>query len=210
MKTFNSLKARHGAAPAHRQQGVVLIISLIVLVSMTLAAIGMTRSIDTANIVAGNLGFKQSALNGADKGIEAGFQWLLAGAGSTVLNNTDTGAGYFSATTTGQIDWTDSSNWVDAVELNGGAEDAAGNVVAYVIHRLCTEPGTAYNGTGPSGNANQCALSMPSGGSTTGGSMSVGAVVFTGTPQLYYRITARAQGPRSTESYVQSIVAISN
>ena len=212
MNTTNPIRNRRGfrTRPRHAQRGVVLLIALIVLVSMTLAAIGMTRSIDTANVVAGNLGFKQAALNSAARGIEAGFQWLLARAGTTALNNTDLAAGFFSSTTTGQIDWTDPNNWVNAAVLDGGAADAGGNVVSYVIHRICSEADTPYNGTGASGNANECALSMPSGGATTGGSMSVGAVVFQGTPQVYYRITARAQGPRNSESYVQSLVAISN
>jgi hypothetical protein len=51
-------------------------------------------------------------------------------------------------------------------------------------------------------------MSMPSGGSTTGGSMAVGSVVFQGTPQIYYRVTVRSAGPRNTASYVQSMIAI--
>lgn len=210
MNTYNFSRYRHRAGSARRQKGVVLLIALIVLVSMTLAAIGMTRSIDTSNVVAGNLGFKQASLNAADQGLQAGFQWLTANAGTTTLNNTNLAAGFFSSTTTGQIDWTDSNTWTNAVTLNGGAADAAGNRISYVIHRMCTEADTAYNGTGAGGNANQCALSMPASAAASGGSMSVGAVVFTGTPRSYYRITARAQGARNTESYVQTLVAISN
>ncbi|MEK6209886.1 MAG: hypothetical protein AABM64_05845 [Pseudomonadota bacterium] len=193
-----------------RQQGVVLVIALIVLVAMTLAAIGMTRSIDTANLVAGNLSFKQSSLSAADKGIEAGFQWGLGNAGTTALHNTDLTAGFYSSRPGSEPDWTDPDTWVDAVYLNGGAADAAGNVISYVIHRMCTEPDTPYNGIGAGGNANQCALSTPTGGSTTGGSMAVGSVQFQGNPQVYYRITARSQGPKNTESYVQSMVAVTN
>ena len=193
----------------HRQRGVILVIALIVLVAMTLAAIGMTRSIDTANLVAGNLSFKQSSLSAADKGIEAGYQWLLALAGTTALNDTDLSAGFYSSKPGSEPDWTLSATWADAVELPGGA-DATGNVISYLIHRMCTEPNTTYNGVGAGGEANLCALSTATGGSSGGGSMSVGSVQFTGNPQVYYRITARAQGPRGTESYVQSMVAITN
>jgi Tfp pilus assembly protein PilX len=194
----------------HRQRGVILVIALIVLVAMTLAAIGMTRSIDTANLVAGNLSFKQSSLSAADKGIEAGYQWVLARAGTTALNNTDLSAGFYSSRPGSEPDWTDSATWADAVELNGGAADAAGNVISYVIHRMCTEPNTTYNGVGAGGNNNQCALSTAAGGSSGGGSMAVGSVQFTGNPQVYYRITARSQGPKNTESYVQSMAAVTN
>src|SRR4051794_33864237 len=52
---------------AHRrQQGVVLLIALIVLVAMTLAGIGLVRSVDTGNMVAGNLAFKQGATLAGD------------------------------------------------------------------------------------------------------------------------------------------------
>jgi len=188
---------------ARRQQGVILIIALIVLVAMTLAAIGMTRSIDTVNLVAGNLGFKQSSLNAADKGIEAGFQWLLARAGTAALNDDAPNAGYYSAAA--DADWYDESSWANAAEVDGGATDAAGNRVWYYIHRMCTQPNTAYNGTNQ-----KCALAMPSGAASTGGSMSVDAIVFEGVPQSYYRITARSVGPKNTVSIVQSMVAISN
>ena len=199
-----------GLSTCHRQRGVILVIALIVLVAMTLAAIGMTRSIDTANLVAGNLSFKQSSLSAADKGIEGGFQWVLGRAGTTALNDSDLTAGYYSSRPGIEPDWTNSATWVDAVYLNGGAEDPAGNVISYIVHRMCTEPNTTYNGVGASGNDNQCALSTPTGGSTTGGSMAVGSVQFQGNPQVYYRITARSQGPKNTESYVQSMVAVTN
>lgn len=209
MNTFHNYRPIQ--APAGRQRGVVLIIALIVLVSMTLAAFGMSRSIDTANVVAGNLSFKQSSVNAADQGIEAGFQWLLARAGTTALNTTNLPAGFYSSTIYNEPNWADPSTWNDAFYINGGGQDAAGNVVSYVIHRMCTEPNTAYNANNTTnGNPNQCGQSASTGATQSGGSMSVGSTVFQGNPQIYYRITARAQGPRNTVSFVQSLVAITN
>jgi Tfp pilus assembly protein PilX len=75
---------------------------------------------------------------------------------------------------------------------------------------MCTEPNTTYNGVGAGGEANQCALSTGAGGAAGGGSSAVGSVQFPGNPQVYYRITARSQGPKNTASYVQSMVAITN
>lgn len=197
--------------PGRRQQrGVIMVIALIVLVAMTLAAIGMTRSIDTANLVAGNLSFKQSSLNAADKGVDSGYSWLVARAGTTALNDTDIGSGFYSTFPGTEPDWTDANTWVNAVDLNGGAEDAAGNRISYLIHRMCTEPNTPYNGVGASGNANQCALTIPTSSAATGGSMSVGSVQFQGNPQIFYRITVRSRGPKNTESYVQSMISVTN
>ena len=54
--------------PAQRQHGLVLIMALIVLAAMTLAAIGLMRSVTGSNRVAGNLAFQQAALQSADVG----------------------------------------------------------------------------------------------------------------------------------------------
>lgn len=202
---------QNGLSPAsshQRQRGVVLVIALIVLVSMTLAAIGMSRSIDTANLVAGNLSFKQSALNAADKGIEAGYTWLIANSGTATLNSTNLARGYYSSRAVPEPDWTAAATWASSVTLDNGDADAAGNVISYIIQRMCTEPDTAYNGTGASGQSNQCAQFVETIATPAGGSQGVGATVFQGNPQVYYRITARSQGPKNTESHVQAMVSI--
>ena len=112
------------------QQGVVLFIALIVLVAMTLAGIGMVRSIDTGNLIAGNLAFKQATLQASDSGIETGYQWLLANTGGTTLNNTDAANGYYSAPPANDatLDWFDLANWGGAIcEPVSCAADAAGS-----------------------------------------------------------------------------------
>src|SRR3954469_13437461 len=53
-----------------RERGVVLFIALIVLVALMLASVSLVRSVDTANIIAGNLAFKQASVQAADFGIE--------------------------------------------------------------------------------------------------------------------------------------------
>jgi len=40
---------------------------------MTMAAVAMMRSVDTATVVAGNIGFRQSAVNAADQGVQAAY-----------------------------------------------------------------------------------------------------------------------------------------
>jgi Tfp pilus assembly protein PilX len=194
---------------ARAQRGLVLFIALIVLVAMALASVGMVRSLDTATVVAGNLGFKEASIGAGDKGIEAAYQWLLARSGTPALNLSDLGAGYSSSYPAVTPDWTDPAIWADAVSLNGGAPDAAGYVISYLIHRMCTQPDTAYNGFN-AGVANECALHLDMSGVSSGGSTRANATVFQGNPQVYYRITARVQGPRDTQSFVQSFVAITN
>ena len=64
------------------QRGVILLITLIILVAMTLAGIGMMRSVDTGNIIAGNLAFRQATVHASDAGTSAGFNALMSVANS--------------------------------------------------------------------------------------------------------------------------------
>ena len=65
------------------QRGVVLLITLIILVAMTLAGIGMMRSVDTGSVIAGNLAFRQETLHASDAGTSAGFNALMSVANSS-------------------------------------------------------------------------------------------------------------------------------
>ena len=60
-----------------RQRGVVLLISLIILVALTLASIALVRSIDTTNVIVGNLAFQQAATRAAERGLEAAICLVL-------------------------------------------------------------------------------------------------------------------------------------
>lgn len=181
-----------------KQRGVVLFIALIVLVAMTLAGIGMVRSVDTGNLISGNLAFKQSTLNASDLGTETAFQWLLTQAGTTALDATDAANGYYAAPPANDltVDWTDIANWGGSVVM---ATDAAGNTTRYIIHRLCPTVGSV--------TGQVCAISTTS-GSAGGGSMSVGSTVFTSSNMVYYRIMSRVDGPRNSSSISESYVQV--
>jgi len=213
MTTRSPLSHRAGTAP-RRQGGAILFIALIVLVAMTLAGIAMIRSVDTALGIAGNMAFKQATLQGADRGVKSAFDWLVANSTGTTLQNTNNVVGYFSSRTATEPDWFDSANWTNSVTLPNefgqvGNPDAAGNVVRYIIHRMCNCADVPYNANcAGSTTANVCGLYYPSSGGTAGGSMSVGSAQFEGIPQIYYRITTRVDGPRNTVSVVQVTVLI--
>ena len=59
------LNTRQPRSPVPHQRGIVMIVALVVLVAMTLAAIALTRTVYTSNIVAGNLAFQQAATHSA-------------------------------------------------------------------------------------------------------------------------------------------------
>jgi len=190
------------ARPRRTQEGLVLFIALIVLVAMSLAGVALMRSVDTGTVVAGNMAFKQSAIMVADRGTQEAVKWLAANSGGPTLQMTNTSMGYFSSRPVGkEPDWFDPASWSQSVAVNGGSPDAAGNVTRYVIHRMCTKPDAPYD--------SDCALYFATGSGTTGGSMAVGAPQFIGTPQLYYRVTTRVEGPRDTVTVIQTSVLVS-
>jgi Tfp pilus assembly protein PilX len=178
---------------ASRQRGAVLFISLIVLVAMTLAGIALMRSVDTGNLIAGNLAFRNAATNAGDGGLEAARTWLTGQSAGTLQN--DAAQGYF-------------ANWQDAFDpktfdwstlaVQVGT-DAVDNTVYYVVHRMCKESGKSIDATDCT---KVTALSV---GSTKGGA-AYGSAALTGSSLPYFRITSKVVGPKNTVSYVQAFV----
>jgi len=206
---------RIGASRARlpqRQRGMMLIIALIVLVAMTLAGIATMRSVDTAAVMAGNLALRQSTLNAADQGIQAGFNLLntptLNPNASLDVDAMGQGiAGYYSSTPATEPNWSDSNVWTNpgrpAIQLNGGTPDAAGNVVWYIVERLCTVANIPASGAGQI-----CGVTISSAAASKQGSDNFRAQdsLFQSLPQTHYRITARAVGPRNSIAIVQTML----
>jgi Tfp pilus assembly protein PilX len=189
------------------QRGTMLIIALIVLVAMTLAGIATMRSVDTATVMAGNIAFRQSALNAADQGLQAGHALLGTPSPSSDLTQ-DGGlwpvpaAGFYSSAPLTEPNWSDPAAWNDpgrpAVKLNGGVPDAAGNVVWFIVHRLCQS-------SGPVGGANTCGSTPSAAAVSQEGDDNFRAQDWKAVPQVHYRITARAVGPRNSIAIVQAL-----
>ncbi len=64
------------------QRGVVLLLALIMLISMTLAGLALYRQMGTGLIIARNLTFKRTAIIAADFGIEVARAWVAPPAAS--------------------------------------------------------------------------------------------------------------------------------
>ena len=197
-----------------RERGTVLIIALIVLVAMTLAGIATMRSVDTATVMAGNIAFKQSAVNAADQGVQAGYLWLsanlnLANLSSDNNDTSPTSVGYFSNAATDEPNWSDPTVWDNAAKLNGGAPDVAGNRVWYRIERMCPLKDCVANDT-CAGVANTCGSTPDSGALSRQGEnffrQPPGRGGFTRVPAIHYRVTAKAEGPRKSVTIVQTML----
>jgi Tfp pilus assembly protein PilX len=206
------------------QRGVSLILALIMLAAMMLAGIALFRKIGAGAMIAGNLSFTGSAISAAEKGSEVGRTWLMAQSADylelarvpgylpascyTALSQsasnidcTDATAPHFDPNATTNAWWTTYGVCALGVDASSSdpdncVEDAAGNKIRYVIHRLCNQPGglAANNGT----KAQQCMISTTQ---TTNQHTEVPEPQTTAYP--LYRITTRVLGPRNTTIYTQ-------
>lgn len=194
---------------ALKQKGVVLLITLIVLVAMTLAAISLIRSVDTTNVIAGNLAFHSAATDASDIGVGEASVLLNAIGIAKNLDCTpgiNCTAGYLpkhephleppAANTTWTSYWNNVSGASVAVTpLNA----PAGYAINYVIERLCQT--NAYA-------ANQCFSAVPIENVARIGCDADPNIPCPPTILSYYRVTVRTAGPRNTVSFVQSILAM--
>lgn len=185
-------------------------IALIALVSIMLAAIALTRSVDTSTLVSGNLAFKQSATVSADNGLESAIAWLAKTSADNIdkdpfnaahnhpFNTTNAAAGYYSSVDPG-LSLTADSTWAAGASASAGT-DKSGNTIRYVIQRMCrtaNQPlseseclfSDSENDTGSKRSKNATEA-----GAKTGGKIPLN------------RITVRVTGPKNTVSYVQAFV----
>ena len=180
-----------------KQAGVVLFFALIALVAMSLAAVALIRSVDTNNLIAGNLAFKQSSMLSADRGTEKGVAFLR-GQRIMALNTSNAVAGYFATATV------DAKTLVDASGIDDTADDGQGNAIRYVIQRMCNAEG---NLTDTADKRRATYLFAP--GEDPACKNIPNPCTTTPLPpvqSLVYRITARVTGPKNTVSYIQTFV----
>lgn len=193
------------------QQGVTLLIALIVLVAMTLTGIALVRSSDTTNIIAGNMSFQQAAMHSGDSGVEAAVSWLEGQnnlstvnlyADKNILGSCQGYTSSYSSTAEPPAvgTWDTWWNGLSSCQKVSNPVDSAGNTASFTIHRMCSVAG-APNSTTP----NQYCFATPA---VPVPCYVAGCILPYYTGQVYYRIISRIDGPRGTKSYVQAIVAL--
>jgi type IV pilus assembly protein PilX len=192
-------------ASAARQQGVVLIFSLIVLLILAIGAVALLRSVDSSLLSAGNLAFHRDLVNQAEQAVssvmtEFKTTGLPLGGGLTTANTTaDVQTANYSATTLPA-----NSQGVPLVLLDNAAfaaaytaADLAGRTsdvtIRYVIDRLCA-PLTV------TATSSACVQST---GLPTGGTANRNTAVAPPSATVY-RISVRVDGPRSTQAFLQT------
>jgi hypothetical protein len=195
---------------------------------MTVAGIALIRSVDSATLLASNLAFRQSATASADRGVEAAIAALT---GKTAAALEASSGSYFAGlgvfALTGKTDLTanatpdepiDDFDWAGAYATQVAGTDAAGNKVAYVIHRLCDGNGALDPATCSVSLERPLRSKMENRGIVVDDKTyrdpkltppaAAGTAGSADRMRGQYRITVRVTGPRNTHSYVQVIVAV--
>jgi type IV pilus assembly protein PilX len=196
---------RHTVNPrAHRQRGVVLIFTLIILLILTIGAVALMRSMNTSLTSAGNLAFRRDLTNQGEQAVSNVMTAFKAGGALSTSAVTDSNvpANNYSATmlaTNAQgvpnILLSQDSTF-NSTGFTSSANDIAGATsditIRYVVDRMCTNTGATV--------ANQCVQSSaaPLGG-TANGSQSV-----TPPSATVYRLSVRVSGARSTQVFLQT------
>jgi Tfp pilus assembly protein PilX len=183
-----------------RQRGVVLIFTLIVLLILTIGAVALMRSMNTALVGSGNLAFRRDLVNQGEYAVSqvmAEFQTGgdLSTSASTLSNVL---ADNYSATMlptnaegvpTALLQNTLPTTVGTHADLSGMTSDIQ---IRYVIDRLCSATGT------PTG-----ALCVQSSAAPTGGTAGNTATVKPPTATVY-RLSVRVTGARSTQVFLQT------
>jgi Tfp pilus assembly protein PilX len=184
----------------HRQRGVVLVISLIVLVALSLAGIALVRSTDTGTVISGNAAYRMGAMQAVDTGVETAFTATTDTAGfqaSPTIPVTTASGQYFPV-----IQADANADGIPDVTWSGvPSATVNGNDVRWVVERLCSQNVAASQ---PDLITQNCAVVPgPPNMSFKAGSIAPNNSV----QSVAFRVTVRVTGPKNTVVYSQSTVA---
>jgi type IV pilus assembly protein PilX len=219
---------------ARRNQGFVLVVTLLVLVIITLASVAMMSLLRTGITASGNIAFRQAASRTADIAVDNAFQWVstqinanvasLNTSGAVAATATTSGSRYYAinydvdvaCTKTGTTTFTPQTyRFGDANGVipngNDGFPCAArlpstpsGYYLYYVVHRMA-------NAAGSCPGAGCMAPVFTPTGTTAGCSMDPSDPAYCGVNNttnslVYYRITVKVVGPRQNNRYIQTFI----
>jgi len=169
------------------QRGMSLIIVLVVLAIVLVGALAMLRSSEVSALVAGNVSFKEAATQATDIGISDAAKAL------DLLTNMDVNVPniYFA---TRQAE--DGYGLPATVDWSAVPASTIGNYsVQRVMERLCQV-------TPVSDPLADCMVRD----AEAPGSNKAGSLAYKSPASVYYRITVRVTGPKSTSAFVQALV----
>jgi Tfp pilus assembly protein PilX len=184
-----------------RERGVVVFVALIAVVLMSLAAVGLMRSVHTSSLVVGNLAFRQAALAVSSAAVEKAIYDMFQPGTIADVTNHDLNRNYYAFVQPGE-----NAMGVPAdLQTKGAAPasfqkitDSSGNTATYVIERMCLPAslGLPANGT-------MCEMIPPKQGMGLQGNVQWNIGL---DPFPYYRMTVRVDGPNNSVSFAQAMI----
>ena len=216
------------------QRGLVLVVALVALVILSLAAVALVRSVDTATIIAGNLAFKQSATNSGEGALIRANQWIASQiesdgvSANDILEGTNAvdvaagvAVGYY-ATTTGLATKNGYAATMSSFEMlttskTWGSDRSQAAQVADCLGGIgdtdCSGNTIRYviermcTNTGPA-DCSSCLCGPVADGTSSFGIVDATQIgrpaTSSGNPM--YRVTARSVGPKNSTSFIQTFV----
>jgi Tfp pilus assembly protein PilX len=207
---------KHPANPA--QRGTVLLLTLIVLVVLLLGGVALVRSFDTTLLTAGNIAFKRDLVNQGERVVPLVLKLFETG----VLNTAEARGANNKNNNYSAAILASSPQGVPLALLDNGAFTAIGatgndivlqdqNVkIRYVIDRMCNAVGldATLGAAGciqsDSGLSDAVDVNNANTADFAGSDGKAGAVP----QQVVYRISVRVDGPRNTQTFLQTTFSL--
>jgi Tfp pilus assembly protein PilX len=193
-------RLRRRSPGPRRQRGLLLLLVLVLLSVMLLAGVGVMRSVDTGNVIAGNFAFQQAAVQASDRPVNDALNTLAgivpSGGGNNPMANR-----YLNvrATAVDARGFPSSITWAnvpcttaEGVTITDCATDTGGYRVQYFIERRCTANPDL---TVVADIRAKCEYEATS-----------GALAASSVP-VRYRVIIRVRGPRGTEGWFEAMVS---
>lgn len=196
-----------GLAARSRQTGMIAtLIALVVLVATLLAALALMHSVDTANSIAGSMTFRQGAMQEAERAYQDIRVKYVNTLTPPTSNNDHTDVGYYAslqAQNAVRADLPDvlvKATPTAATGVGTVTTGVSGNLIYYVVERLCPAVGDATPST--------CIVpgTAISGGTSSNSTTDPGIPFNNSGSAAAFRLTVRVDGPRNAHAYVQTIL----
>ncbi|MBF4989714.1 hypothetical protein INP79_01200 [Methylophilus sp. QUAN] len=222
---------KHSNFIHYHQSGIVLFFALLALAVMSIAAVGLIRSVDTNALLSGNLVFRQSANTTTNVALEGITETIATNVSLTASTANHPAQGYYAncsqfdtqpdaqacdGARLTTVTWDNSNSAIVPTQTDGNDEirngvDRQGNQIRYVVERMCNYTQAELNNGNALSDASRCMMaSSPSNGqkcSHNANNRELFKQCITSSDSPLYRVTLRITGPKNTVTYMQSFIS---
>ena len=199
---------RIGALPK-RQRGIVVFVALIAVVLMSLAAVGLMRSVHTSTLVVGNIAFRQAAQQMAAAAVEKAIYDMFAPTATIAdLTNHDVPRNYYASVQPGQdamgvplaLQGDLTAYPPPAQLIRDNANPAIAMTARYIIERMCDDDAL---GKEAQTELKDCEMIPPKQSPAKEANIQKGIAL----PKIpFFRMTVRVDGPGNSVAFSQAML----